>query len=109
MIYSLKTLLALGLAGHASGAYVATGGGMLQSAQSAPASRARGAVMETEVQFGDASRKSLLAGIDAVANAVKARRDASALSRRSPPAARQLRSGRPCSLSARARSRRFRR
>merc|ERR1719231_1819923 len=28
-------------------------------------------VMSTEVQFGDASRKSLLAGIDAVANAVK--------------------------------------
>jgi hypothetical protein len=28
-------------------------------------------VMATEVQFGDASRKSLLAGIDAVANAVK--------------------------------------
>ena len=33
--------------------------------------RAAAPRMATEVQFGDASRKSLLAGIDAVANAVK--------------------------------------
>ena len=37
-----------------------------------PHTRSSGVVtMSTEVQFGDASRKSLQAGIDAVANAVK--------------------------------------
>ena len=38
---------------------------------SAATRRHAAASMSTEVQFGDASRKSLLAGIDAVANAVK--------------------------------------
>ena len=42
-------------------------GGVLKSSPR----RAYEPMMSTEVQFGDASRKSLLTGIDAVANAVK--------------------------------------
>jgi len=61
--------LTLCLAAEAAGSYIAppTGG----VTRVAPAARSGALAMSTEVQFGDASRKSLLAGIDAVANAVK--------------------------------------
>ena len=65
----LKLLALLLLSTGVDAAYVGNVGGVVR-----PAAGARAATdvrMSTEVTFGDASRKALLAGIDAVANAVK--------------------------------------
>ena len=56
------------LAGATIASYQLAGGHQLPAHAAA---RSTLPIMSTEVQFGDASRKSLLAGIDAVANAVK--------------------------------------
>jgi len=70
----------LALASCAAAAYVGPAAPHLAAAAARPlpslsplrhVPRAADVSMATEVQFGDASRKSLLAGIDAVANAVK--------------------------------------
>ena len=64
----------LGLSAQAEGAYV-TPGGLRPTAAHATAAAARAGsappTMVTDVTFGDSSRKALMAGIDAVANAVK--------------------------------------
>lgn len=75
MMSARSIAIAVGIATGAQGAYVAPPAGAVgRHRPQADASAARAAadvVMSTEVQFGDASRRSLLAGIDAVANAVK--------------------------------------
>ena len=70
--------LCFALVGGAGAAYVAPGAASVVvspmtslTADRQLLQRAPTILMSTEVEFGDASRKSLLAGIDAVANAVK--------------------------------------
>jgi chaperonin GroEL len=62
----------LGLSAQAEGAHVPSSGLRAPTAHAhAAAARAGAPLMSTDVTFGDSSRKALLAGIDAVANAVK--------------------------------------
>ena len=67
MLTCTSSLGLLALATGAAAAYVAPAA----TPRSAASRAAAGVHMATEVTFGDSSRKSLLAGIDAVANAVK--------------------------------------